>query len=130
MSPENVRKMKVVRQGVENLIALIKKYNITTGFSTDFIFGNYTALPQEFTQRGEFWTPAEVLRQATSEGGKVIRMSGQLNRYGNFGEVRTGWVADLLIFDGELLEDLSLIADPDKNLRMIMKAGELIKNEL
>ena len=81
-------------------------------------------------QRAEFWTPAEVLRQATSEGGEVIRMAGKLNRYGNFGEVRTGWVADLLIFEGELLEDLSLIAEPGRNLKMIMKDGEIIKNEL
>lgn len=130
MSEVNRRKMRIVQQGVENLVGLIKKYNITTGFSTDFIYGNYTALPQEFLQRAEFWTPAEVLRQATSEGGKVIRMAGKLNPYGDFGEVRPGWVADLLIWDGELLEDLSLIADPQQNLDLIMKAGEVIKNEL
>lgn len=130
MTELNRKKMQEVSAGVENLIALIKKYDITTGFSTDFVYGNYQALPQEFLQRGEFWTPAEVLRQATSEGGKVIRMAGKLNRFGDFGEVRTGWVADLLIFEGELLEDLSLIADPARNLKLIMQGGELIKNEL
>lgn len=130
MTEVNRQKMKEVSQGVENLIRLIKKYDITTGFSTDFIYGGYQPLPLEFTQRTEFWTPAEVLRQATSEGGKVIRMAGKLNRYGDFGEIRDGWVADLLIFDGELLEDLSLIAEPEKNLRLIMKAGEIIKIEL
>jgi imidazolonepropionase-like amidohydrolase len=130
MNDVNREKMQQVRVGVENLVRLIKKYGITTGFSTDFIYGNYRALPQEFLQRAEFWTPVEVLRQATSEGGKVIRMSGKLNRYGNFGEIREGWVADLLIFEGELLEDLSLIGDPDKNLKLIMKSGELVKNEL
>jgi imidazolonepropionase-like amidohydrolase len=130
MSELNRRKMQEVSAGAENLIRLIKKYDITTGFSTDFIYGNYHALPLEFMQRAEFWTPAEVLRQATSEGGKVIRMAGKLNRYGNFGEIRSGWVADLLIFEGELLEDLSLIGEPEKNLKLIMKGGEIIKNEM
>ena len=75
-------------------------------------------------------SPVEVLRQATSQGGEVIRMAGKLNRHGNFGEIREGWVADMLIFEGELLEDLSLIADPDNNLKLIMKDGELVKNTL
>jgi imidazolonepropionase-like amidohydrolase len=129
MTEVNLEKMRQVSQGVESLIALIKKYNITTGFSTDFIYGNYDALPLEFLQRAEFWTPAEVLNQATAQGGEVIRMSGALNRFGDFGEIRSGWVADLLIWDGELLEDLSLIGDPDANLKFIMKGGEIIKND-
>jgi imidazolonepropionase-like amidohydrolase len=130
MSDENKRKMAQVRAGQENMIRLIQKYDILTGFSTDFIFGQFHQLPQEFTERALFWSPVEVLRQATSQGGKVIRMAGKLNRHGDFGEIREGWVADLLIFDGDLMNDLSVIGEPDNNLRMIMKGGELVKNTL
>lgn len=119
-----------VRAGQENLIRLIKKYDITTGFSTDFIFGQYQGLPREFTERAEFWSNAEVLRQATSESAEIIRMAGKLNRHGNFGEIREGWVADLLLHEGELLEDLSTLADPEANLALIMRAGEIIKRTL
>ena len=121
-------KAQLVRAGQENLIRLIRKYDITTGFSTDFIFGEYAALPLEFTERALFWSNAEVLRQATSEGGEIIRLAGKLNRHGNFGEIREGWVADLLLHNGEILEDLSILADPDTNLALIMKSGEIIKN--
>jgi imidazolonepropionase-like amidohydrolase len=120
-------KARLVRAGQENLIRLIKKYDITTGFSTDFIFGEYAALPLEFTERAEFWSNAEVLHQATAEGGEIIRMAGKLNRYGNFGEIREGWVADLLLHNGEILDDLSLLTDPDANLALIMKAGKIVK---
>ena len=123
-------KANLVRAGQENLIRLMKKYDITTGFSTDFIFGEYSALPYEFTERAEFWSNAEVLHQATSEGGEIIRMAGKLNRHGNFGEIREGWVADLLLHNGELLEDLSVLAEPETNLALIMKAGEIIKAKL
>ena len=128
---ENQReKAALVRSGQENLIRLIKKHDITTGFSTDFIFGHYQALPREFTERALFWSNAEVLRQATSESAEIIRLSGKLNRHGQFGEIREGWVADLLIHEGELLEDLSSLSDPEANLALIMKAGEIIKAKL
>ncbi len=130
LSDVQKEKAHLVRAGQENLIRLIKKYDITTGFSTDFIFGMYQGLPREFTERAEFWSNAEVLRQATSESAEIIRMAGKLNRHGNFGEIREGWVADLLIHEGELLEDLSLLGDPQANLALIMKAGEIIKSKL
>ena len=123
-------KAALVRAGQENLIELIKKYDITTGFSTDFIFGEYAALPLEFTERSIFWSNAEVLNQATAHGGEIIRMAGKLNRHGRFGEVREGWVADLLIHESEILEDLSRLGDPEANLALIMKAGEIIKAKL
>jgi imidazolonepropionase-like amidohydrolase len=116
-----------VRAGQENLIRLLKKYDITTGFSTDFIFGEYAALPYEFTERAEFWSNAEVLHQATAEGGEIIRMAGKLNRHGKFGEIREGWAADLLLHNGEVLEDLSVLADPGSNLALIMRGGKIMK---
>jgi hypothetical protein len=39
-------------------------------------------------------------------------------------------VADRLLHEGELLEDLSELADPEANLALIMKAGEIIKRTL
>ncbi len=124
------QKARQVSAGQENLIRLIKKYDITTGFSTDFIFGQYQGLPREFTERALFWSNAEVLHQATAESAEIIRMSGKLNRHGDFGEIREGWVADLLLHNGEVLDDLSVLANPEANLALIMKGGEIIKMKL
>ena len=122
-------KASLVRAGQENLIRLLKKYDITTGFSTDFIFGEYAGLPLEFVERAAFWSNAEVLHQATAEGGEIIRMAGKLNRHGKFGEIREGWVADLLLHNTNVLEDLSVLADPEANLALIMKDGKIIKTQ-
>ena len=126
----HLEKLDVVLKGQENLIELIKKYDITTGFSTDLIAGMYPMLTREFTERAMYWTPAEVMAQATSESAKVIRMSGKRNRHGNFGEIRAGWVADLLLINGEPLEDISVLRDPENNLALIMKGGEIVKMRL
>ena len=80
--------------------------------------------------RADYVAPAEVLRQATSESAEVIRLCGKLNRHGNFGEIREGWVADLLLINGEPLEDISVLRDPENNLALIMKGGEIVKNKL
>jgi len=126
----HLEKLAVVLEGQENLVRLIKKYDITTGFATDLIAGMYPLLTREFTERAMYWTPAEVLAQATSESAKVIRLAGKRNRHGNFGEIREGWVADLLLINGEPLEDISVLRDPENNLALIMKAGEIVKNQL
>ena len=130
LTANNREKAALVAAGQENLIRLIKKYDILTGFSTDFIQGSYHLLPQEFTNRGEYWTPAQVLNQATAQSAEIIRRAGKLNRYGNFGEIREGWVADLLLINGEPLEDLSIFADPDAALALIMKDGKIVKSSL
>ena len=90
----------------------------------------YPMLTREFTERAMYWTPHEVLVQATSESAEVIRMSGKLNRFGNFGEIREGWQADILLHNGNPLEDISVLRDPENNLALIMKGGEVMVNRL
>ena len=41
-----------------------------------------------------------------------------------------GSYADLLVVDGNPLEDIRVLEDPEKNLRVIMKDGTLYKNTL
>jgi imidazolonepropionase-like amidohydrolase len=65
-------------------------------------------------------TPAEALRCATQFGGEMMDMGDEL------GLVREGYLADLLLVDGDPTHDISLMEDPD-NFRMIMKDGNLHK---
>lgn len=128
LSDNNREKAALVLEGQENLIRLIKKYNIRTGFGTDLINSAYKKLPEEFTERGNYWTPAEVLRQATSESAEVIRMSGKLNRQGLFGEIREGWNADLVLFDQDPLEDISVIERPEQSIALVMLDGTIVRD--
>jgi imidazolonepropionase-like amidohydrolase len=130
LSETSRAKLKQVLEGQENLIKLIKKYKITTGFGTDLVYGDYPKIAREFTERAKYWTAAEVLQQATSESAKVIRMAGKLNTHGMFGEIREGWVADLLLINGEVFEDISILEKPDESLALIMKKGVIVKSKL
>ena len=130
MSADNRAKMQQVLAGQDNLVELIKKYDIKTGFGTDFVFGIYHRLGTEFIGRSDYWTPAEIMVQATSESAEVIRMAGALNRHGNFGEIREGWVADIILIDGNPLQDISILEQPSKVVDLVMKDGRIHRNRL
>ena len=58
-----------------------------------------------------------------------LRLSGPRNPYpGKLGVVEEGALADLLLVDGNPIEDIKLMADPDKNFLVIMKAGKIHKD--
>ena len=127
LTEENRRKMREVQAGQDRLMGLIKKYGIKTGFGTDLVFGAYPRIGEEFTARTRYFSPVEILRQATSESAEIIRLCGPLNRHGNFGEVREGWLADLLLFEGDPFADISVLERPDESLAVIMKQGVIVK---
>ena len=74
--------------------------------------------------RRSIQTPAEIIRSATLVGAEVVRMQNRL------GVITPGALADLLVIDGDPLEDLTLMTEQGANIPIIMKNGELIKNTL
>jgi imidazolonepropionase-like amidohydrolase len=76
-------------------------------------------------------TPAEALRMATATNADLLALSGSRNPYpGKLGVVEDGAFADLLLVEGNPLEDIQLLAEPGRNLRVIMKDGRVHKNTL
>jgi imidazolonepropionase-like amidohydrolase len=61
----------------------------------------------------------------------LLSLSGLRNPYpGRLGVVEEGALADLLLVDGNPLENIRLVADPDNNFLVIMKDGKIYKNTL
>jgi imidazolonepropionase-like amidohydrolase len=117
--------------GTENAYKLAKKYNIKLAFGTDILFDPKLAKRQgaQLAKMVKWFTPFEVLKMATSDNASLLEMSGPRNPYPNkLGVVQEGAYADLLLVDGNPLENINLISDPDKNFILIIKNGEVIKN--
>jgi imidazolonepropionase-like amidohydrolase len=66
------------------------------------------------------YTPAETLMAATKLGGEIMGMGDEL------GLVKEGYLADLIMVDGDPVKDVTLFQDRD-NLLMIMKDGSYHK---
>jgi imidazolonepropionase-like amidohydrolase len=77
-----------------------------------------------------WYSPAEVLRMATSTNAELLGLSGPRNPHpGALGIVEPGALADLLLVDSDPIANLRLVAEP-KNLLIIMKDGRIYKNTL
>ena len=69
------------------------------------------------------YTPTEALRCATGTGGAMMMMGTDEK----LGQLKEGYLADMVLVDGDVLADFSLLLKPER-LVMIMKNGELYKN--
>ena len=100
----------------------MRNAGVKIGFGTDLLGSTYVQECREFTIRSEVFTPLELLRQATSIGAELMMQQGKL------GCIAPGAHADLLLVDGDPLQDISLLAADGKNLRAIVRGGELVKD--
>jgi imidazolonepropionase-like amidohydrolase len=130
---EQRRKFAEVYAGVDTVYTLAKKYKIKTAWGTDVLFSHALAQRQGALLSGmtRWYTPAEALKMATADNAQLLALSGKRSPYaGTLGVVEEGALADLLLVDGNPLENIRLIEDPARNFVVIMKDGTLYKNLL
>jgi imidazolonepropionase-like amidohydrolase len=133
MTPEMVTKARVMWDGTDTAYQLAIKHGVPTGWGSDILFDAKATEAQgkNLSYMSRWYTPAQALKQATADNAFILGMSGPRNPYpGTLGVVAKGAHADMLLVDGDPTEDLSLVADPDRNFRIIMKGGEVFKNTL
>ena len=76
-------------------------------------------------------TNAEILTMATATNGELLALSGPRNPYpGQARRHRRGALADLLVVDGDPLQNIALLATPATSLKLIMKGGVIYKDVL
>lgn len=114
------KKFMYTRKNGANYMNLIRKYKPKMVFNSDFIL--LTGLPYrqsvDFTkfvmarEFGNFW----ALRTMTSTGGELAALTGPENPYqdGKLGVIEEGAYADILIVDGNPLEDITAIGGNSK----------------
>ena len=74
----------------------------------------------EFFVRYLGFTPAEAIRAATVYGGQIMMKPNEL------GQVKEGYLADLLLVDGDPLASVAILRDP-KRILAVMKDGKFAK---
>jgi imidazolonepropionase-like amidohydrolase len=133
LGPAEQAKMRQVVTGTDTVYALAKKYRIKTAFGTDILFSQALAERQGvmLASMTRWYSPAEALIMATSTNAELLGLSGKRNPYpGRLGVVEEGALADLLLVDGNPIDNIRLIEDPAKNFLVIMKGGKIYKNLL
>ena len=121
-----------VVQGESDVFNWAIKYNVKMAWGSDFFFETYgVAQNKQLAKLKNWMSPARALKMATHDNAQLMAMSGIRNPYpGKLGVVQEGAYADLLLVDGDPTVNLDIIANPDKNFRIIMKDGKIYKNTL
>jgi len=126
-------KAQEVLAATDTAYSLAKKYRLKTAFGTDILFSQALAQRQGalLAKLIRWYTPAEALVMAIGANAQLLAMSGKRSPYsGKLGVVEEGALADLLLVDGNPIEDIKLVEDPAKNFVLIMKDGKIYKNTL
>jgi imidazolonepropionase-like amidohydrolase len=146
--PSSLAKAKSATKTFGNYIENMKKCPVKRGFQTDCV-GSVEAcniqIAYEKHLNNEFFGPYTSLVTMTSVGGEIVALSGDfMNPYSDakLGVIEEGAYADLLIVNGNPLEDFSVVGIGDKwfgaeprpespeTIRIIMKDGVIYKNTL
>ena len=119
--------------GTDRAYRLAKAHGVKTAFGSDLLFSPMLATRQGtmLTHLSRWYSNPEILTMATATNAELLALSGPRNPYdGKLGVVEPGAFADLLVIDGNPLEDITLLADPAAKLAVIMKHGTIYKNTL
>ncbi len=132
-SPEQRAQQQMIAEGTARAVELGRKHKVRMALGTDILFNpNGTATQgKQLAKFARWYDNADVLRLLTSGNAELAGLSGQRNPYpAKLGRIEAGAYADILVVDGDPLEDISLIADPDRTMKIVMKDGRIHKNTL
>jgi imidazolonepropionase-like amidohydrolase len=130
---KNREKAELVIRGTDNAYKLAKKHQLKVAWGSDIVFSPHLMRThgEQLTKLAAWYTPPEILEMATATNAELLALCGTRNPYpGKLGVIEEGAYADLLIVDGNPLEDIKLLEQPNKNIVFIMKDGDIYKNRI
>lgn len=130
---EQQAKHEMVAEGTDNAYRLAKKYGVKLAWGTDLLFNPANAKTQNLNiiKMTRWFSNYEILKMITYDNAQLLALSGRRNPYsGKLGVIEEGALADLILVDGNAMEDITLLGNPEQNIVLIMKDGKIYKNGL
>lgn len=124
LGPESVAKIERVRAAGLRSLEVFKAAGVKLALGTDLLGASHALQSEELLIRAQVQTPLEVLQSATLIGAELLGQSGRL------GEVAPGALADVLLVDGNPLQDLACLAGQGERIALVMQGGQLRVNTL
>lgn len=121
LPPESVAKIEDVREAGLERLEKMHKAGVVMGYGSDLLGGMHEDQSEEFTLRGRYIPADAVIRSATFDAARVLRMEGEI------GVIAPGAFADLIAVDGDPLKDLSLLTGQGARIPMIVQNGVIKK---
>ena len=121
---ESLAKLDAVLGAGQRSIAIAVAAGVEIGFGTDLLGETHDAQSRELVLRAQVQGAADVIRSATNVNAALLGRGAEL------GVIAPGAFADLLLVDGDPLADIAVLAGQGEHLDLIVRAGEIVKNNL
>ncbi|MFJ1300025.1 amidohydrolase family protein [Pseudomonadota bacterium AL_CKDN230030165-1A_HGKHYDSX7] len=119
---DSVKKIATVRTHGLRALEILDEVGVKMGYGSDLLGETHYMQSDELTLRAGVLGNAKVIQQATLIGAEILNQEGLL------GEVVEGAHADLLLIDGNPLDDIALLTQPE-SIKLIVNRGLLHKND-
>ena len=132
MDPLRREKRKPVIEGQQALWPLVKKMGVKLAWGTDFLFEPWLNDERNLylLKLQKWFTPFEILKMATYDNAQLLALSGKRSPYqGELGIIKPGAFADVILVEGNPLENMDIIAQPTEKFWVIIKDGQVYKNK-
>ncbi|HEX4213810.1 MAG TPA: amidohydrolase family protein [Candidatus Dormibacteraeota bacterium] len=101
-------------------LEMADRAGLRIAFGTDLLGDMQVRQSEEFAIRARVQRPADVLRAATTTAAELLRLEGRV------GVVAPGAHGDVVLARHNPLDDISHLADPERELVCVVKGGELV----
>jgi imidazolonepropionase-like amidohydrolase len=119
----SLRKVSDVLAAGLRSLEIARDAGVPMGFGTDLLGETHEHQSREFTLRAKALPAADIIRSATVVNAEI------LNRQGELGVIAPGALADLLVVDGNPLEDVGVLEAPE-HLLAVVKGGRFFINRI
>lgn len=123
-TPAMLEKLERVQTlGIE-AVKLARAEGVPVVFGTDLLGHMQGRQNGEFALRTVVMPAVEALQSATITAARLMRQEAHV------GQLVPGAFADLLIVDGDPAQELAMLAAPATGIRLLMKAGRVVRSSL
>ena len=119
---EAMAKIEAVRGAGRRSLEIFARAGVRMAYGSDLLGETQRLQSDEFTLRAAVLGAPEAIRAATTHAAFL------LNRQGQLGTVAAGAIADLLLVDGNPLDNIHLLRGQGESLLVTMKDGRILKN--
>ena len=124
LPPASIAKIEDVRTAGMQSLDIMRAAGLVMAFGTDLLGETHARQSEEFAIRARVLNALEVLQSATTVAARLLGMEGKL------GVIAPGAMADMLVVDGDPLADVAVLAQPERSVRLVMKAGVVHRSSL
>jgi imidazolonepropionase-like amidohydrolase len=115
----SLRKNTLVLDAGLRALELAHGAGVNVCYGSDLLGGMRRHQLEEFRIRGTVLPAADVVRSATVTAARLLGEEGRI------GQIVPGALADMLVVDGNPLEDLAVLTDPASRLKLVVQGGEV-----